>query len=80
MYYLLQMYPIPMFGNFLKSNDSNSIVRKLVSVILEKVLREYTYKLCRTLLYFVISLLTGKHINMNPKNMVLQFCLLVYKL
>ena len=42
MYYLLQMYPIPMFGNFLKSKDSDSIVRKLVSVILEKVLREYT--------------------------------------
>ena len=41
MYYIIEMYPILIFGNFLKSNDSDSTVRKLLSVILEKVLRGY---------------------------------------
>ena len=40
MYYIIEMYPISIFENFLKSNDSDSTVRKLLSVILEKVLRE----------------------------------------
>ena len=40
MYYIIEMYPILIFGNFLKGNDRDSIVRKLLSLILEKVLRE----------------------------------------